>query len=193
MLGGGAVIGDRVWAIPPESEDDEAGEPVCLGRASSGQIGRVTSGDETYFVDCAVVAIADESSFPAWLRAVLADNPWPSETAAAESGMRVFKCGATTEFTEGVMVDVAYPDHPFIDGRSWSAPGQLLVDSRDPELNFSAPGDSGASVLDERGRIVGLLWGSTANGQGIACPIEPVLDCLGVKLVTTSRSMRRYV
>lgn len=190
MFSGGTAVGDRVWAIPSEFDDGEARNAVCLGRASSGQMGRVTFGDETHFVDCAVVAIARETSFPAWLRAALADDTWPSETATAEPGMRVFKHGATTGFTEGVVVDVAYPDHPFIDGRSWNAPGQLLVDSRDPELNFSAPGDSGAALLDEGGRIIGLLWGSNANGQGIACPIGPVLDCLGVRLVAPAQRLR---
>lgn len=191
MFGGGAVVGDRVWALAPEDEIYQAREAVCLGRARSGQIGRVTFNDETYFVDCAVVAIADETLFPVWLKSVLSET-WPLETAGAEPGMSVFKCGAGTEFTEGTVVDVAYPDHPFIDGRSWSAPGQLLVDSRDPELNFSAPGDSGAALLDGGGRIIGLLWGSTANGQGIACPIEPVLDCLKVTLVAAPARMLRY-
>ena len=190
ILGGGAVVGDHVWAIPPGFGNAAAHEPVCLGRAHAGRIGRVNLGDETYFVDCAVVVIVDETSFPTWLRAALADDTWPSETAAAEPGMRVFKCGATTGFTEGIVVDVAYPDHPFIEGRSWRAPKQLLVDSRDSELNFSVQGDSGAALLDDAGRIIGLLWGSTANGQGIASPIEPVLDCLGVRLVASTQTMR---
>ena len=123
ILGSGAVVGDQVWAIPPGLGNAVAHEPVCLGRAHAGRIGRVTLGDETYFVDCAVAAVADDPPFPAWLRAALADDTWPSETAAAVPGMHVFKCGATTGFTEGIVVDVAYPEHPFIEGRSWRAPG----------------------------------------------------------------------
>jgi hypothetical protein len=190
VFGGGAADGDRVWAVPPDVEDAER-EAIWLGRARRGQIGRVTFGGETYFVDCALVELADATRFPSWLQTSVS-GPWPSVAAAAAPGMRVVKNGVTTGRTEGVLVDVAYPDHPFVGGRWWDAPGQLLVDSLDPELNFSAPGDSGAALLDERGRVVGLLWGSNENGQGIACPIDPVLDSLGVTLATASRPAERY-
>jgi hypothetical protein len=190
VFGGGATGGDRVWAVP--AEDDHGGglEAVCLGRARTGRIGRVTFQGDTYFVDCALVELADKGSFAPWLQCLM-NGPWPTEIGAAEPGMSVFKNGATTGFTEGVLVDVAYPDYPFIDGRCWTAPGQLLVDCRDPELNFSAAGDSGAALLDNGGRILGLLWGSNTSGQGVACPIQPVLDCLGVTLTSADQPARR--
>lgn len=191
VFGGGAVSGDRVWALPPDWDDGSDGDAVCLGRARCGQIGRVTFVGETYFVDCAVVELANDTCFPSWLELLMA-NAWPSEIATPEPGMRVFKHGATSGTTEGVLVDVSYPDHPFVEGRSWTAPGQLLVDSRDPGLNFSAPGDSGAALLDEHGRILGLLWGSNASGQGVACPIAPVLDYLAVTLFAAAQQIRRF-
>jgi len=80
-------------------------------------------------------------------------------------------------------VDVAFPDAPFIEGREWIATSQLLVDSLDPQLNFTARGDSGATLLDGAGHVVGLVWGATMHGQGLACPIQPVLDCLSVSLI----------
>lgn len=47
-------------------------------------------------------------------------------------------------------------------------------------------GDSGAVVLDERGRAVGLVWGRDDHDPTIAyaCHIHPVLDLLGVTLLT---------
>jgi hypothetical protein len=80
------------------------------------------------------------------------------------------------------VADVAYPDRPGIEGRVYEAPNQLLVRPRRGEETFSAPGDSGAFLLDERGFVVGLMWGCNANGEGVACPIAPVLECLGVSM-----------
>jgi hypothetical protein len=181
VFGGGAETGDPVWAIPPGRDPDCSHDAVCIGVAERGHLGRVTFAGDTCFVDCAVVALADETGFPSWLEIQLAGAVLP-ESAEPEVGMPVFKTGGTTGRTEGCLVDVTYRDHPFVGGRWRSAPAQLLVEPRDVELNFAAPGDSGAPLVDERGRIVGILWGSNANGQGIATPIAPVLDCLGVSL-----------
>jgi hypothetical protein len=61
-------------------------------------------------------------------------------------------------------------------GRWRTAPAQLLVDPRSRDLNFATPGDSGAALVDEQGRVVG----SNANGQGVyvsrkvpACDLAP--------------------
>jgi len=181
VFGGGAAPGDPVWAIPPGCDDDCRRDAVRLGAVGCGYLGRITFGRDMCFVDCATVALAGEVRFPAWLAKQI-DNAVAPESAGAQTGMPVFKTGVTTGRTEGQLVDVAYPDHPFVEGRWRSAPGQLLVDSRTVGMNFAAPGDSGAPLVDERGRIVGMLWGSNANGQGIACPIAPVLNCLRVSL-----------
>jgi hypothetical protein len=192
VFAGGAAIGDRVWALPSVTDGHDPADVVCLGRTRAGRIGRITFTGETCFVDCALVRMENEELFPTWLIASLADL-YVTEVANAEPGLPVIKCGATTGLTAGMIADVAYPDHPYIGDRWWKAPGQLLIDSRDGELNFSAAGDSGAAVLDEQGRVVGLLWGSNANGQGISCPIAPVLDCLGATLMTMSEPMPRSV
>lgn len=177
IFGGGAKPGDRVWGLPSDYGHDQ--QTALVGWGRRGQIGRVTWDCEAFFVDCALVELANVSTYPDWLHRALTRN-WPNEIAAAETGMRVVKHGASTGATEGILVDVAYPDCPFIEDRAWMAPGQLLIDSVDSELNFSGPGDSGALLLDDRGRMLGLLWGSNTGGQGIASPIIPVLDCLGV-------------
>lgn len=190
VFGGGAELGDPVWAIPPERMDDDVTGAVLLGRVFSGRIGRVTFEGEDCFVDCALVELV-ESALPAWIAERL-DGLAAFETAAPEPGIAVCKSGAATGRTEGVLVDIAYPDYPVIDGRTWSAPGQLLVDSQNPELNFSAPGDSGSALFDVNGRLLGLLWGSNLSGQGVACPIAPVLDCLKVTLRPAHNAARRF-
>src|SRR5262249_19613383 len=178
--GAGASIGDVVWALPVDGGDGMS-TAVAIGHARRGQLGRGTYAGDTCFVDCALIELVDRNDPPAWLAGVLASG-WPDETAPPSIDQHVLKVGASTGTTEGVVVDATYRDEPFIDGRSWEAPGQLLINSRDPALNFSGPGDSGAAVLNNAGRLVGLLWGSNSAGQGLACPIAPVLDCLGVRL-----------
>lgn len=190
VFGGGAGLGDPVWALPTHSEGRELSDFVCLGPTSSGQIGRVTVAGENIFVDCALVELRDEDRFPSWLKESLACLP-VARCAPAEPGIPVTKHGATTGLTRGLIVDVCYPDNPFIDGHWWTAPGQILIDSRQKQFNFSASGDSGSAVLDEQGRVVGLLWGTNANGQGISCPIEPVLASLGAALIPTSGHIAR--
>lgn len=184
LLGPGASVGDEVWAISPD-DSGIAPEATPIGRVLCGHLGTVSFANEVYFVDCALIELSDSFEIAQWLRAALVAITRSSQITTGVPGMRLSKNGAATGRTEGVLVDVAYPDRPFIADRGWEAPRQLLVDSRDPELNFSAPGDSGAALFDDRGRVVGLLWGSNGTGQGIACPIGPVLDCLGVALPST--------
>ncbi len=180
--GGGAEACQPIWALPTDRDADAGAEIVRVGTTHAGLIGRVTFAGAAMFVDCALVRLADESRFPDWLRRQLARD-WPAATAKAGPGLLVRKLGSGTGSTEGTLVDVAYPDTPFIGGRSFTATGQLLVDPLNPERNFSAAGDSGSALLDEAGRVIGLIWGTNHSGQGIASPIAPVLDCLGVTLV----------
>lgn len=183
VFGGGAEEGDTVWALPPVAGLDE---PVLLGCARRGRLGLVEFAGETWFVDGALIELDDAPDWPPWLREALT-GPWPTAAAQAKPGAAVHKRGTATGLTRGTLLDVAYPDRPFIDGREWTAPGQLLVASRDPDRAFSAPGDSGAPLLDERGHMVGLLWGATAAGDGVACPAEPLLHHLGVEPVGAAR------
>jgi hypothetical protein len=67
-------------------------------------------------------------------------------------------------------------------------PNQLLVQSlpgNDSHNQFSTLGDSGALIVDEEGRAIGLLWGASPSGYALACPIEPVLEALAIDLETT--------
>ncbi len=61
----------------------------------------------------------------------------------------------------------------------------------DPVLNFvdlveitcdSEPGDSGAAIIDDNNRLVGMNIGGNENGSGLFTHIQPVFDCLGLSL-----------
>ena len=77
-------------------------------------------------------------------------------------------------------MDVSYPDFAYIAGKSLQAPNQLLVAPLESTSRFSESGDSGALIVDEENSPVGLLWGSNANGEGVACHLAPVLTALDV-------------
>jgi len=181
VFGSGGKSGGPIWAIPP---GEVASRPVMVGRALRGELGRIDVRGEVCFVDCALVELSAETPFPSWLQTAIEAAGWFDSIASATPGMRVWKHGVATGLTEGVMADIAYPDCPAIEGRWWKAPRQLLVNSSDPELNFSAAGDSGAMLVDEFDAVLGLLWGINGNGDGIASPIEAVLSCLGVTLAS---------
>jgi hypothetical protein len=177
LYGRGAKTGDKVWAI----FDDFRGATFTeVGRTTTGQIGRVTYHGETCFVDCAVGSLAPDSEWTGPLRQAFRETPKITAVTCALVGTRVFKYGAATGLTEGIITDVAHYDRPFIEGRVYDAPDQILIQSNHEDFVFSAPSDSGAVIWDVAQRAIGLLWGSTFNGEGIACPIAPVLAHLGI-------------
>ena len=181
VFGRGAAVGDPIWVLPPE--DHEGGTPMLLGHAVRGQLGRVTHGGDACFVDCALVSLGG-TRLPSWIEAGLAGV---HEVGTAARGVLVEKTGPATGVTKGVVIDAHYFDQVVIAERAWAAPHQILVDSCDPELNFSGPGDSGAVLFDGEARAVGLVWGSNMTGQGIASPLGAVLDALGVEIIRTPR------
>lgn len=101
---------------------------------------------------------------------------------SAVPGEAVRKIGAATGLTVGTVVDVAYPDVAAIENRVYAAPRQILIRAAHGQA-FSSEGDSGAAVVNTREEVVGLLWGTTARGEGVACHIEPALRALDISLV----------
>ena len=162
LFGRGADCDSEVWLV------DEAQQ---IGRVLYGKIGTVQWGGETYHVDCAVASCSERSSFA---------NIHGHDTARA--GDVVTKSGAATGITTGVVVSVEESDVVTIEGRSFPVSRQLLVRSLDPESPFSAEGDSGALLVNAAGHAVGLLWGTNHRGEGVACPIAPVLYAMNITL-----------
>jgi hypothetical protein len=170
LFGAGAREHSRIWLI---EERDGARQTRAIGHSLYGSIGTVTINGEEYHIDCAV-----GSSHPVGRRR---HEPIHSQ-ATAMPGERVTKTGSATGKTAGIVVDVSYPDLAVIENRTFAAPRQVLVRSLDPAHAFSSSGDSGAAVLNERGEIVALLWGTNCRGEGVACHIQPILQTLQVQL-----------
>ena len=164
MFAAGAMRHDPVWRV-----HDAAGgrDFQRLGSALQGRRGIVSYRGDDYFVDCAI-GVLDE---PLEGTAALARYAAPPKV-----GDLVTKTGATTGTTTGIIVDSSYccAHEP--------APRQLLIRSVDPQRPFAGEGDSGALIWNEDDAPIGLLWGTTVAGAGVACPIGPVLHALNIQL-----------
>lgn len=97
-------------------------------------------------------------------------------------GMRVKKTGRTTDFTTGVIQDVNYRL-----GLSYRRPGggKGRAGLRDQVLctRYTAGGDSGSAVLNERNRVVGLHFAGSPSSS-IFNKIEHVMRLLNIEIVT---------
>jgi hypothetical protein len=166
LFGSGARDNDPVWRID---------EPImAVGKTGYGRVGRTRFDAADVFVDCAVVLLDDE----------VTSRVVPAETVATTSvGATVHKTGAASARTDGIVIDTDYCERAIVNGVSHSAPRQILVRSCNGRA-FSTDGDSGAAVRNDRGEIVGLLWGVTPRGDGVVCPIAPVLFVLNVSPIS---------
>jgi len=166
LFGSGARDNDPVWLID---------EPIMsIGNTGYGRVGRTWFDAADVFVDCAVVLLDDE----------LPSSRVRAETIAATSvGAKVHKTGAASARTDGIVIDTDYCERAIVNGVSHRAPRQILVRSRNGG-GFSTEGDSGAALRNDRGEVVGLLWGVTPRGDGVVCPIAPVLFVLNVSPIS---------
>jgi Equine arteritis virus serine endopeptidase S32 len=173
--------------------DAKPGEPIWLGDmrtrvrigvSTRGQLGRVTYGGEHYFIDVGIAELA--ADVPAEIAEALVSATAATGVGSARPGTRVSKHGPISGLTSGVVAAIDHFEQPHVGGRSYQASHQLLIHGDDAELGFSVAGDSGAAVRDRDGRLVGVLWGSNASGDGVASPIVPALDHLAVKICEAS-------
>jgi len=92
-------------------------------------------------------------------------------------GLALSKCGRTTGFTTGQIVNInATVDVNYGQGKIARFIGQLVTSP------MSAPGDSGSLVADLNGNAVGLLFAGSQQAT-IVNPITAVQRLLGVKVV----------
>jgi hypothetical protein len=110
--------------------------------------------------------------------------------AAANVGMRVFKVGAGTLRTEGRVVDTGYPSFDIhVGSQGFTFVGQMAIQNVNTAVQFSDVGDSGAAVIDEFNRIVGLVFAGAKDAAGVpagfvtlANPISDVLSALDIHI-----------
>jgi hypothetical protein len=82
--------------------------------------------------------------------------------ATAVAGMPVFKVGHRTMRSAGVVLDANFG--PFTIGGTHTFAGQIAIESTTPADAFSDQGDSGAAIVSNDNKIVGLLF---ARGRKI--------------------------
>lgn len=168
LFGSGRLASDAIWHV---YESDGTRRCVRAGAALYGKTGIVCVDGNEYHVDCAVGTVADQ------VLPVMVGHDVP------RLGDRVTKLGAETGSTTGVVVDVSYCPSVLANGRMRPAPRQLLIRSIEPGVVFSAEGDSGAVVFNQFNKAVGLLWGATGRGDGVACHMHAVLHTLNIRLL----------
>jgi len=97
------------------------------------------------------------------------------ETATLET--RVQKTGRTTGYTTGTITQIDATVRIDYYGPTAIFEGQLVASP------MSQPGDSGSAVLDERRRVVGLLFAGS-DAATVINPIGEVLSALNVEIET---------
>ncbi len=183
LFGGGARIGDKVLTI---EEGKGRKRFIEIGRTIRGWIGSVTHEEQHCFIDCGIAALNEDAYLSSLVNETFREAR-VSGVGRAELGARVWKDGRITGITYGVVADAVHYDRPFIEQRTYEAPGQLLIRPERAEEYFSAAGESGAAVIDEQDRIVGFLWGLNPCGEGVAFPAAAALRHLGVTLDRSSQ------
>ena len=172
LFGARAGEHDTVWVAV-------TGRQRSFQRAAQtrhGRCGTVCFGGIDVHIDCATAELRQQR-VPHGFQ--VTPEP-PAETLLP--GDRVSKTGAATQTTEGIVVDTNHTETAWVQGRKRVTPVQILIKSAAPADAFSADGDSGAIVRNAAGAAAGLLWGIDRRGFGLACPIEPVLDVLHIRL-----------
>jgi hypothetical protein len=126
-----------------------------------------------YFVDCAAASLDEDVPIAGLVvRGV----------ARARRGMRVQLHGAASGAHVGVVARENHVEVIQLATGALTAPNQILVHGLGGP--FALPGDSGALVVDEDERVVGLLWGASPTGEAVASHIAPVLQALRLEVAS---------
>jgi hypothetical protein len=110
-----------------------------------------------------------------------------SGTATATPGMAVRKRGRTTGLTYGIVDGVSLSITLPYPGNVGSKTLTDQIDVRPDTVHnaeFADHGDSGAVLVNDEGKIVGLHFAGSNDGHGVANPIADVLSALDVSLWT---------
>ncbi|NMM30543.1 MAG: peptidase S32, partial [Cellulomonas sp.] len=112
-----------------------------------------------------------------WYPGVIGIGPVKGR-AVARIGQTVRKRGRTTGLRHGTVSSVDFTVQIDFGGETGvrTLRDQVRIDRDPTETEFSARGDSGSVVVDDRGRVVGLLFAGEEDGSfALANPIDAVL------------------
>jgi hypothetical protein len=122
---------------------------------------------------------------------------------AANGFPKVFKVGRSTGKTWGRVMHhrkrASFTGDPPEEKAFWGYNVMHVAIDDDPPQNgfnckngilFGEAGDSGSMVFDEQGRVIGLFVGASVLDNNLArvCHIVPVLDALGISIVSAGTS-----
>jgi len=178
LFGNNARHGNAVWLVNSRGGKRSYS---AIGRSLYGKLGVVSFGGDEHYIDCAVASCFD---LPRNYFLTTKAGGLLNDYESAQIGSRVKKTGAATGTTSGIIIDIDYVV-PFA-GRNCLGLAQILIRPIDQHQAFSAEGDSGALIVNESDKAVGLLWGINTRGEGIACPIAPVLYAMDITLARPS-------
>ena len=165
--------------------------------------------EKEYWIDCATAQINIcisscchtncGESFGNWINGLSVNgSDVIADIGRAQVNDVVYKVGRSTRRTKGIVRKIDYllpgllgiPD----------AQNLILIEPLEPDCNgllrFSDEGDSGAAIITDQGKLVGILH--TAAGQpqpgqpldALACHIAPVLDALKVTPITRTHPVQ---
>jgi hypothetical protein len=148
------------------------------GEDNNHQVGKLSDFDIST-MDAAIASINDPHGYECGM---MHPNMGPIKGIATDTEVhnmlhsRVKKVGAATNFTTGTIEFVDQPARlSYDDGRIvLDLEGQIVIKS-DTASVFSAGGDSGACIMNDSGKIIGLLIGAAEGMGSFATPIERIL------------------
>jgi len=110
-------------------------------------------------------------------------------TAAAVSGQPVFKVGRTSDRTSGRIITTSFPSLSIdLDGKTYTFTNQIHIQGDTGP--FAGPGDSGAVVVDQNRKVVGLHFAGDANdANSYANHIADVLAALHITITGTEAAL----
>ncbi|KEI05433.1 trypsin-like serine protease [Clostridium botulinum] len=125
------------------------------------------------YVDCAMAKVLDKSK----VSPAIAISGIPKGVNDPRMGEEVVKVGRSTELTRGVISNINASIQIDYTAGETTLKNQIITSK------MSEVGDSGALLVDLNNYAIGLVVGSGEN-MSIHNPIVPVLERLGVRLVT---------
>lgn len=160
----------------------KVGQPrhvTCCCCCTYNEIGSVLQAQKSAQIDCAIVALDEDTrngvTSGATINEVL-DIGALTGVAQAVCFSHVRKRGAATRLTHGTIVDVLYEG------------SQILINPTPGYPKFAYFGDSGSVIVNNAGKVVGLLWGAdrSTRNRGVANHIGPVLAAMGISIAGES-------
>jgi len=181
-----------------ENDRGPFGEVTNLGKKEEHPFTYPGEAEHDYYVDCAMVKL--NICISSWcntncgidyknsLREIdISGSSQIKGVARAAKDDVVFMSGCESGGTKGKVSDASAP----VELENGDIVHRVIeIVPVDPPQTFSVEGDSGAAVVNDKGEIVGLLFGDNrdvgAAARSHACHIHPVMDVLKVTPISTA-------